>query len=266
LGSILTGGLVQRFGYYTPFMIVGSIFMAVGVGLITTWNVSTSTGMWIGYQIIVGFGVGSSMQHPNIAVQTVLHKRDVPIGTAILSLSQTLGGAVFTAVGQNLYISKFTDGLEKIGGIVPHRILNGGATDLTRNVPEAIKVRVLEAYNESLTQGTFFAALIIACFALPAALGMEWRSVKDKQQPPPPSPSVPKNDEEKHTPGTVQPQGIFSTPTGIQAMQEAATDAPLKPPAPSWKKPFRGSGNFSSYLTAKVNPELRGEAPSPHPK
>ncbi|USP76676.1 hypothetical protein yc1106_03950 [Curvularia clavata] len=265
LGSILTGGLVQRFGYYTPFMIFGSIFMAVGVGLITTWDVNTSMGMWIGYQIIVGFGVGSSMQHPNIAVQTVLRKQDVPIGTAILSLCQTLGGAVFTAVGQNLYISKFTEGLERIGGIVPQRILGAGATDLTKHVPEAVKQQVLEAYNVSLTKGTFFAALIIACFALPAALGMEWRSVKEKQQPPPPQPA-PKNDEEKQTPGTVQPQGIFSTPAGIQALQEADTDTPLKPPAPSWRKTFRASGHFSSYLTAKVNPELRGEAPSPHPK
>jgi MFS family permease len=132
VGSIMSGGLVQRIGYYTPFMILGSCFMAVGTGLITTWNMGTRSSMWIGYQVIVGFGVGCTMQHPNIAVQTVLPKHDVPIGTAFLSLCQTLGGAVFAAVGQNLYIDKFSTGLERIGGLDPERLLASGATDLTK--------------------------------------------------------------------------------------------------------------------------------------
>ena len=103
VGSIMSGGFVQRIGYYTPFMILGSLFMAIGAGLITTWSVNTNNSIWIGTQIVTGFGVGCTMQHPNIAVQTVLDKPDVPIGTAVLSLFQTLGGAVFTAVGQSLH-------------------------------------------------------------------------------------------------------------------------------------------------------------------
>ncbi|EOA92213.1 hypothetical protein ACJQWK_03640 [Exserohilum turcicum] len=254
VGSILSGGLVQRFGYYTPFMIVGSILMALGVGLITTWTKNTGTGMWIGYQIIVGFGVGSTMQHPNIAVQTVLRKQDVPIGTAILSLCQTLGGAVFTAVGQNLYISKFTEGLEAIGGIVPQRVLGAGATDLTKHVPPEIVDRVLDAYNVALTKGTFFAALIIACFALPAALGMEWRSVKNKQE----AQRAP-TDVEKQAPDSQQPQSVLRTSeSGSSEADDVSTPLP-PPPVPSWRKTFRASGHFSSYLTAKVNPDLRGE-------
>ncbi|EUC43791.1 hypothetical protein COCMIDRAFT_99949 [Bipolaris oryzae ATCC 44560] len=257
VGSILSGGLVQRFGYYTPFMIFGSVLMALGVGLITTWNVNTSNGMWIGYQILVGFGVGSTMQHPNIAVQTVLRKQDVPTGTAILSLCQTLGGAVFTAVGQNLYISKFTDGLKEIGGLEPQRVLSAGATEITKNIPDDVKARVLEAYNVALTKGTFFAALIIACFALPAALGMEWRSVKNKQDPP--QQSAPNGDVEKQDGQAQPPRGILKN----AAATDGQDDAPLAPPAPSWRKTFRASGHFSSYLTAKVNPDLRGELKAP---
>lgn len=181
VGSILSGGLTQKIGYYTPFMILGSCLMATGTGLLTTWNINTSSAMWIGYQVILGLGVGCTMQHPNLAAQVVLPKQDIPTGTAVLSLCQTLGGAVFTAVGQNLYIAKFTSGLQSIGGLQPKHILNGGATDLTTSVPLEVKMKVLQAYNNSLTKGTFFAALIVACFAVPAALGMEWRNVKEKQ-------------------------------------------------------------------------------------
>ncbi|KAF1849628.1 MFS general substrate transporter [Cucurbitaria berberidis CBS 394.84] len=258
VGSILSGGLVQRVGYYTPFMILGSSFMAVGTGLLTTWNMGISTGMWIGYQIIIGFGVGCTMQHPNIAVQTVLPKHDVPIGTAVLSLFQTLGGAVFTAVGQNLYIDKFSSGLERIGGLVPGRILNAGATDMTSAVPMVLKHRVLEAYNHALTNGTFFAALIVACISVPAALGMEWRSVKEKQGATQ-APAVQDEEKQESLGEDRMPPGILKRSTTQSSRSEMSTAPSLAPPVPAWKNLYRSSGQFSSYLTTKVNPDLRAE-------
>lgn len=259
VGSILSGGLTQRLGYYTPFMIIGSSLMAVGTGLITTWNVHTSISMWIGYQAILGLGVGCTMQHPNLAVQIVLPKQDVPTGTAILSLCQTLGGAIFTAVGQNLYIDKFTAGLELVGGLDPKQILGGGATDLTKAVPTALRPGVLKAYNNSITKGTFFAALIIACLAIPAALGMEWRSVKDKNS----LTQAAAQDEEKTcsadeelAPKVNHDQTEQSLPASNTAQHEVSASGSV------WKRLYlwyRSSGQLVSYLTAKANPDLHDE-------
>jgi EmrB/QacA subfamily drug resistance transporter len=257
VGSIMSGGLTQKIGYYTPFMILGSSLMAVGTGLITTWDMNTSSSMWIGYQVILGLGVGCTMQHPNLAVQIVLPKQDIPTGTAVLSLCQTLGGAVFTAVGQNLYIDKFSSGLRSIGGLNPEHILHGGATDLTNAVPAALLHRVLEAYNNSLTKGTFFAALIVACLAVPAALGMEWRSVKDKESS---SNAAKAQDEEKMEPvheGVLLNDSIERPKTSPDSLD--VVEPVLAPPVPAWKKLYRSSGQFSSYLTAKINPDLRDE-------
>lgn len=257
VGSILSGGLVQRIGYYTPFMILGSALMAAGTGLLTTWDMDTSRSMWIGYQVMLGFGVGCTMQHPNIAVQTVLPKHDVPIGTAILSLCQTLGGSVFTAVGQNLYIDKFTGGLGRIPGVNLAHILHAGATDLTNAVPPVLRGRVLEAYNHALTKGTFFAALIVACLAVPAALGMEWRSVKEK---PSLSKSSPGRDEEKQDSIVSPPPANSDVDQAQHQTEQCDTQEPaIPPPKPAWKKMYRASGQFSSYLTAKINPDLRDE-------
>jgi MFS family permease len=253
----MSGGLTQKIGYYTPFMILGSSLMAVGTGLITTWDMNTSSSMWIGYQVILGLGVGCTMQHPNLAVQIVLPKQDIPTGTAVLSLCQTLGGAVFTAVGQNLYIDKFSSSLRSIGGLNPEHILHGGATDLTHGVPAALLQRVLEAYNNSLTKGTFFAALIVACLAVPAALGMEWRSVKDKEGP---SNVAGAQDEEKMGPiheGVLLNDSIERPKTSPDSLD--VVEPVLAPPVPAWKKLYRSSGQFSSYLTAKINPDLRDE-------
>jgi EmrB/QacA subfamily drug resistance transporter len=258
VGSIMSGGLTQLIGYYTPFMILGSSMMAAGAGLITTWKLTTGSAIWIGYQVLLGFGVGCTMQHPNIAIQIVLPRQDIPTGTAILSLCQTLGGAVFTAVGQNLYINKFSSGLERIGGLDVSRLLSGGATDIKNAVPQNLQLPVLEAYNKSLTKGTFLAALIVACIAVPAALGMEWRNVKRKPGPPP---AVPKDDEKMPEKSNEPPRPATPPPP------PPPPPPPLPLPVPDIKEPVESPPpkamnkmqRFSSYVTVKVNPDLRDE-------
>lgn len=258
VGSISSGGLVQRIGYYTPFMIAGSCLMAVGSGLLTTWNMGTSSSKWIGFQVILGLGVGWTMQHPNLAIQIVLAKQDVPTGTALLSLCQTLGGAVFVAVGQNVFIDKFTTKLEEIPGINPGRVASSGATNLKNAVPPQLQQQVLEAYNNSLTKGVFFAALIVACLALPAALGMEWRSVKENQ---PPAQKPATSDEEKvEEPAMAQTMTAFAeTESNKDRDLEPFDTDLLPPPVPAWRKIYRSSGQFSEWMTARVNPDLKAE-------
>ncbi|KAF2625506.1 major facilitator superfamily transporter [Macroventuria anomochaeta] len=255
--SILSGGLIQRIGYYTPFMIIGSCCMAVGTGLITTLATSTETAKWIGYLIVLGIGVGFSMQHANLAVQVVLEKQDIPIGTAMLSLCQTLGGAVFTAVGQNLYIDKFSEGLQRIEGIDVGHVLNSGATDLTRSVAPELQEKVLEAYNRSLTQGTFLAVLFVACLAVPAALGMEWRSVKDDPRK---ARQAVVQDVEMSSGRKRDPDRSISVERRVSRKHAIRLDDDfIAQPAPIWKKMYRSSGQFSQWMTTKVNPDLRPE-------
>lgn len=84
VASIITGQLVSRIGYYTPFMIFGVCLTAVGAGLLTTLEIDTSEGKWIGFQIVYGFGLGSCSQAPNMAAQTVLPREDVAIGASLM--------------------------------------------------------------------------------------------------------------------------------------------------------------------------------------
>lgn len=259
--SILSGGLIQRIGYYTPFMIFGACCMAVGTGLVTTLTTHTQDAQWIGYLIVLGIGVGNSMQHANLAVQAILEKRDIPIGTAMLSLCQTLGGAVFTAVGQNLYIDKFSESLDRIDGVNVSHVLEQGATDLTKGLPSDIQEQVLVAYNNSLTQGTFLAVLFVACLAVPAACGMEWRSVKQdvKKSWPPGTKDLELNDTRKRDSSGSSSERRAARKDAIKLDDDRSDENILAPPAPAWKKMYRSSGHFSQWMTAKVNPDLRTE-------
>ncbi|KAL8857059.1 MAG: hypothetical protein Q9178_006351 [Gyalolechia marmorata] len=181
LVSVISGIGVTTLGYYTPFMIISSILMAIGVGLMSTWKPDTNHSMWIGYQAIYGLGVGFGMQQPLIAVQTVLPLEDVPIGTTVIIFLQTLGGALFISVGQNIFNNRLISNLvANVPSLDPALVLRTGATDLKGAVDPAVIGDVLSAYNSAITQ-TFYVSVAIAALSIFGAVAMEWKSVKGKK-------------------------------------------------------------------------------------
>jgi MFS family permease len=180
--AMLCGALVQRFGYYTPFMWVGSIIMSIGAGMIFTWTVDSGHEEWIGYQVLLGIGIGMGMQQSNLAVQTVLKHRDVPTGSALVFFCHSLGGAIFSSVGQNVFLSKFTNQLHKFPpGVLDMRtLINTGATEIRDVVPPQYKDQVIEAYNYALMHGPMLVCIITGCLTFLGALGVELRSTKEQ--------------------------------------------------------------------------------------
>jgi MFS family permease len=65
--SMLVGVSITKIGYYTPFVIAGSILLSIGSGLVSTFTTTTPSSHWIGYQILFGFGMGMSMQQTLVA-------------------------------------------------------------------------------------------------------------------------------------------------------------------------------------------------------
>ncbi|KAI1412343.1 MFS general substrate transporter [Hypoxylon sp. FL1857] len=176
VASMSSGVLVYRIGYYTPFMILGVCFMAVGAGMLNTLQIDTSTAKLVGYQILYGFGLGWVTQVPNLAAQTILPKPDIPIGTSLMFFSQLLSGSIFVSVGQNVLDNQLSQRLSSLPGFSPEMIQSSGITTLT-DLSASAKATVLVAYNESLRQ-VFRVGLIIVCINLLGGLAMEWRSMK----------------------------------------------------------------------------------------
>ena len=182
ISSVLGGGLISLVGYYTPFMIASSVLTSIGAGLMTTFKVDTGIAKWIPYQVIFGFGFGLGFQQPLIAAQTVLDPADVPIGTAVIVFAQTLGGALFVSVGQNIFTDRLMKGFKTmIPNLDPRIVLSTGATSIQRVVDPKLLPTVKLVYNEALTH-TFVIALAVACVSAIGAAGMEWKSVKSRKK------------------------------------------------------------------------------------
>lgn len=125
LGTIVAGALTSKLGFYMPFVYLSVILMSIGAGLMTTWHVDTSTGRWVGYQLIYGFGVGCGFQQVSLAAQAVLRTADVPIGVALAVFVQLLGGAIFVSVGNNIFTNKLVSGIlaANIPDVDPQQIM-----------------------------------------------------------------------------------------------------------------------------------------------
>ena len=173
VSSISAGITVKKLGYYTPFMIVSAVLMSIGTGLISTFTVDTGHAKWIGYQALLGLGMGMGMQQATLASQTVLSKQDVPIGASLMFFMQSLGGSLFLSVSQNVFSNRLIAGLH--GKTL--NVVNAGATELRHLVPSSELRSVLVAYNQALVD-VFYVAVALACCSIFGALAMEWKSVR----------------------------------------------------------------------------------------
>lgn len=181
LAATPTGIAVTLIGYYTPFAILSSILMAIGCGLLTLWQLDTGSPAWIGYQIMVGLGVGFGFQQTMLAAQTCLPKADVPIGTAIVVFFQTLGGALFVSIANNIWSNRLLSGLaEVVPELDSNVVLEAGATSLKNVIEAELYPAVLQVYNDALV-GTFYVATAMAALSIIGSASLEWKSVKGQE-------------------------------------------------------------------------------------
>ncbi|OJI88516.1 hypothetical protein ASPTUDRAFT_135140 [Aspergillus tubingensis CBS 134.48] len=177
--SILSGALVSAMGYYIPTMIMGCILVLISTALMTTFTPDTGTVKWAGYQVIMGAGIGMGAQQTVLAMQASLPSKDVPVGTALMIFYQTLGGAVFLIVAQNIFQHELVKRLtaRNIPGVDARSVAAAGATEVRNLVPAKYLGEALEAYNAAVVR-TFYISVALAGVAVLATFVPELKSVK----------------------------------------------------------------------------------------
>jgi hypothetical protein len=179
VGSFIGGGITFKSGYYTPTMIISSVVVSVGAGMLSTWEVDSNSARWLGYQVLFGIGLGLGMQQPNMGVQTVLSKKDVAIGSSIIFFATTLSGSIFLSVAQNVFAERLAKGLASLASSPAEAAewVKAGATNFRDVVPKQLLNAALGKWNDAL-RGVFYVAVAMAALSMIGALTMEWRTVK----------------------------------------------------------------------------------------
>ncbi len=182
LFGVIAGYSVSKFGYFAPPAIIGTAIGTVGCGLLSTLQVDSGPGQWVGYQVITSAGLGMAVQQGVIAVQTVLPLEEVSIGIAAVISMQSLGGAVFVSVGNNILqnILDQASAAKNLPGVDVKAVIAAGATQFRSIVPAGSLPALLIAYNYAL-QRVFIVAIPLSGLAFIVAFGLEWRSVRDRK-------------------------------------------------------------------------------------
>jgi EmrB/QacA subfamily drug resistance transporter len=166
VGMLLTstgsGIIVGRTGRYKVFPVVGTALMALAFLLMSRMDPSTSALLQSVYLIILGAGIGLSMQVLILIVQNTSNFEDLGVATSGVTFFRTIGGSFGAAIFGSLFVNFLSD---RLG---PALAASGARADAVSSPaalhrqPDNVAAPIVAAYSESLTEVFLWAAPVAA--------------------------------------------------------------------------------------------------------
>jgi EmrB/QacA subfamily drug resistance transporter len=168
--SLVSGTVVGRTGRYKIFPVVGSAVMAVGMYLLSRLDAQTPYWQMALAMLVLGLGIGSSMQVLTIVVQSTVTYEDLGVATSGVTFFRTLGSsfgaAVFGTVFANVLSDRLPAAVAASHGVDPQAVAKPEA--LHAYPPEQI-APIVDAYAHAV-HVVFLAAVPVPLVALVLAL------------------------------------------------------------------------------------------------
>ena len=160
--TITSGRIISKTGKYKKFPLIGTLLMSLGLLLMTRLGIETPYWQLSIYAIIVGMGLGLSMQTIVIALQNDIDFKDLGVATSGNTFFRSLGGAFGTAIFGTILTDQVTKNMKsgftefaKANPAVASQIDPAAIGSLTSNtagiaqLPEAVKTVVLTAFTDA---------------------------------------------------------------------------------------------------------------------
>src|SRR6266849_5857437 len=96
--SIGSGQFISRTGRYKVPLLVGLVLMGAGFYMLSTFDINTTNQTAIGAMILIGLGLGVSMQTYTLVVQNSVIQADMAVATSATQLSRSMGSALGLAI------------------------------------------------------------------------------------------------------------------------------------------------------------------------
>ncbi|MDP7701900.1 MDR family MFS transporter [Mycobacterium sp. TY815] len=158
--SLAAGILVGRTGRYKIFPLAGTALMAVGFLLMARMDEATPWPVQAFYLVVLGAGIGFSMQVLILIVQNTTPFEDLGVATSGVTFFRVVGGsfgaAIFGALFAN-FLSRRMDAAALSSGVPAPAAHSPGAL---HRLPKEVAAPIVRAYAGSLTQVFLCAAFI----------------------------------------------------------------------------------------------------------
>jgi EmrB/QacA subfamily drug resistance transporter len=152
--SITSGKLISKHGHYKRFPIIGLALMTVGLFMLSTLTQTTPFWRLAIYAVLVGAGLGLSMQTIVIALQNSIEFRDMGVATSANTFFRSIGATMGVALFGTIYASRLSHNIpieiEKLRANNPAALVGATPEKL-----EALKenTAVLQTFTPELQAG-----------------------------------------------------------------------------------------------------------------
>ena len=136
VSSVVGGQLISRTGRYKAQLLLGLALMGAGFFMLSTFSIGTTNQETIAAMVLIGLGLGMTMQTYTLVVQNSVSRADMAVATSTTQLSRSIGAAV---------------GLAILGTI----LTQGLATSITRYLPPSAVQKLQSAGNGSSAAAVF---------------------------------------------------------------------------------------------------------------
>jgi EmrB/QacA subfamily drug resistance transporter len=180
--SIVSGKMISKHGHYKRFPIMGTTLMTLGILLMTRLQIDTPYWEISIYAIMVGAGLGLSMQTIVIALQNAVEFKDMGVATSsntfFRSLGSVFGTAIFGSILTNRVVHYMASGFGDLAKTNPSALSGFDMTKLAglttntavlKTFPPVVKHTALEAFVNSF-HIVFYAAAPVTLLGLILAL------------------------------------------------------------------------------------------------
>ena len=180
LTTITSGSLISVTGHYISWLYVAGIMSTLGAGLIYTLDITSPSGHWIGYQIVVGIGFGAGIQLPIIVGQALSEPADITTSTALMLFAQTIGGALFVGAAEAAYANTLLSTLQTTApSVTPQSVIDIGATLIRTSFPADVVQGIIQAEMDGV-HVVFALAIAGAGIGMLFVAGAKWVNLKGK--------------------------------------------------------------------------------------
>ncbi|CAE6512389.1 unnamed protein product [Rhizoctonia solani] len=149
-----SGGVINTTGRYWPFLLGSPLLISVGSGLLYTLDMNSGSGKEIGFQILLGVGVGGALQNTVIAIQAeYAHEEElIPQGSSLVTFTQLIGGIIGIAIAGSILANQMVKYLGIYAPDLPQEVATAvrQSVSLIFTLPAEQQEPVIRAYLKAL--------------------------------------------------------------------------------------------------------------------
>jgi EmrB/QacA subfamily drug resistance transporter len=160
--SVVVGRSITRTGRYRRFPIAGGAMIAAGMALLGTLDDGSSRLESGAFMLVIGIGIGLTMQVIVIATQNAVDREDLGVATSSINFFRSIGGSVGVAAFGALLNARVA------GAVAAGEVLQ---PDELAQLPGAERLDYIRGFADSLA-GTFAWAVPVATIGLVLAIAI----------------------------------------------------------------------------------------------